>query len=41
MPPGWVLRDLSDRDVQRIFLGRNFRFRDFLGVGEFGKYFFG
>ena len=37
---GGVLRISSDGDDGRILWVWKFRFRDFLGVGEFGKYFF-
>ena len=38
--PG-VLWISSDRDDQRMFLGLNFSILGFLGVGKFGKNFFG
>ena len=38
---GGVLRISSDGDDQRIFLGLKFSIPEFLGVGKFGKYFFG
>ncbi len=39
--PGGVLRDQSDGDVRRIFLGSKFSIPGFFWVGEFGRYFFG
>ncbi len=39
--PGGVLRDPSDGDVRRIFLGSKFSIPGFFWVGEFGRYFFG
>ncbi len=39
--PGGVLRDPSDGDVRRIFLGSKFSIPGFFWVGEFGRYFLG
>ncbi len=40
LAPGGVLRDPSDGDVRRIFLGSKFSIPGFFWVGEFGRYFF-
>ena len=37
-PGEGVLRISSDRDDRMIFGGLNFRFLDFLGLENFGKY---
>ena len=38
--PRGVVRISSDRDDRTIFLGLNFRFRDFFWVGKFSQVFF-